>query len=164
MDVDTAFTIEGRWFVDLVCGQVATNMIQAFFYDLQAAGSRTVEAAADEPAAAPVRRAAVLGAGMMGAGIAYVSARVWGILQPFGDLEASAALRNQADKAFLGAKLGDLGDRADTEALLPTAYFPTALDQHHTEPRFLLPQQLGKHDQVALLEDAQAQRHVREQH
>jgi hypothetical protein len=89
---------------------------------------------------------------------------VWRIFQPLSDLEPSAALRNQADKAFLGAKLGDLGDRADTEALLPTAYLPTALDQHHTEPRFLVSQQLGKHDQVAFLEDAQAQRHVREEH
>jgi hypothetical protein len=77
-------------------------------------------------------------------------------------ISPSAALRNQADKAFVGAKLGDLGDRADTETLLPAAYFPTTLDQHHTEPRFPTPQQLGKHDQVALLEDAQPQWHVRE--
>ena len=51
--------------------------------------------------------------------LAYVGASMWCILQPLGDLEASAALRNQADKAFLSAKLCDLGDRADTEALLP---------------------------------------------
>ena len=35
VDVDTAFEIEGRYFVDLVTGQVAKNMIQAFFFDLQ---------------------------------------------------------------------------------------------------------------------------------
>ena len=36
VDFDTALEIEGRYFVDLVTGQVAKNMIQAFFFDLQA--------------------------------------------------------------------------------------------------------------------------------
>ena len=36
VDVDNALEIEGRYFVDLATGQVAKNMIQAFFFDLQA--------------------------------------------------------------------------------------------------------------------------------
>ena len=36
VDFDTALEIEGRYFVDLATGQVAKNMIQAFFFDLQA--------------------------------------------------------------------------------------------------------------------------------
>ena len=36
VDFDTAIEIEGRYFTDLVTGQVAKNMIQAFFFDLQA--------------------------------------------------------------------------------------------------------------------------------
>ena len=41
VDFDTALEIEGRYFVDLAKGQVAKNMIQAFFFDLQAVnGSR----------------------------------------------------------------------------------------------------------------------------
>ena len=36
VDFDNAIEIEGRYFVDLVTGQVAKNMIQAFFFDLQA--------------------------------------------------------------------------------------------------------------------------------
>ena len=41
VDFDNASEIEGRYFVDLVTGQVAKNMIQAFFFDLQrATGSR----------------------------------------------------------------------------------------------------------------------------
>ena len=41
VDFDTAIEIEGRYFVDLATGQVAKNMIQAFFFDLQAvSGSR----------------------------------------------------------------------------------------------------------------------------
>ena len=35
VDFDTALEIEGRYFVDLAKGQVAKNMIQAFFFDLQ---------------------------------------------------------------------------------------------------------------------------------
>ena len=36
VDIDTAFTIEGRYFVNLAKGQVAKNMIQAFWFDLNA--------------------------------------------------------------------------------------------------------------------------------
>jgi 3-hydroxyacyl-CoA dehydrogenase/enoyl-CoA hydratase/3-hydroxybutyryl-CoA epimerase len=90
VDVDTGFTIEGRYFVDTVVGQVSTNMIQAFFFDLQAAASR----GADEPSGRPVRRAAVLGAGMMGAGIAYVLARA-GIEVILKDVSTEAAERGR---------------------------------------------------------------------
>jgi len=73
VDVDNAFVIESRYFVELVIGQVSKNMTQAFFFDLQhikSGGSRpqgydTWQA----------RKVGVLGAGMMGAGIAYVCAR-----------------------------------------------------------------------------------------
>ncbi|WP_040600194.1 enoyl-CoA hydratase-related protein, partial [Patulibacter medicamentivorans] len=41
VDVDNALEIESRYFLDLVTGQVAKNMIQGFFFDLQAVnGSR----------------------------------------------------------------------------------------------------------------------------
>src|SRR3954466_263082 len=36
VDFDTAIEIEGRYFVDLMTSQVAKNMIQAFFFDMQA--------------------------------------------------------------------------------------------------------------------------------
>ena len=73
VDFDTALTIESRYFVELVVGQVSKNMTKAFFFDLQhinAGGSRPKE---HEPWRAT--KVAVLGAGMMGAGIAYVCAR-----------------------------------------------------------------------------------------
>jgi 3-hydroxyacyl-CoA dehydrogenase / enoyl-CoA hydratase / 3-hydroxybutyryl-CoA epimerase len=73
VDIDTAFTIEGRYFVNLATGQTAKNMIQAFWFDLNSingGGSRP-----DGYAKRPAQKVAVLGAGMMGAGIAYVSAR-----------------------------------------------------------------------------------------
>jgi 3-hydroxyacyl-CoA dehydrogenase/enoyl-CoA hydratase/3-hydroxybutyryl-CoA epimerase len=73
VDFDTAIRIEGRYFTDLARGQVAKNMIQAFWFDLN-----SINAGASRPAGLEKRQAskvAVLGAGMMGAGIAYVSAR-----------------------------------------------------------------------------------------
>ncbi|MGI8760481.1 MAG: 3-hydroxyacyl-CoA dehydrogenase NAD-binding domain-containing protein [Jatrophihabitantaceae bacterium] len=73
VDIDTAFAIEGRYFVDLARGQVAKNMIQAFWFDLNAINGGGSRPDGFEPR--PARKVAVLGAGMMGAGIAYVSAR-----------------------------------------------------------------------------------------
>jgi 3-hydroxyacyl-CoA dehydrogenase/enoyl-CoA hydratase/3-hydroxybutyryl-CoA epimerase len=73
VDIDTALTIEGRYFVDLARGQIAKNMIKAFWFDLN-----SITAGGSRPAGYPrrkVTRVAVLGAGMMGAGIAYVCAR-----------------------------------------------------------------------------------------
>jgi 3-hydroxyacyl-CoA dehydrogenase/enoyl-CoA hydratase/3-hydroxybutyryl-CoA epimerase len=73
VDFDSASEIEGRYFVDLVTSQVAKNMIQAFFFDLQrATGDRGRPAQIErfEP-----RKVVVLGAGMMGAAIAYVCAK-----------------------------------------------------------------------------------------
>ncbi|MBG0567586.1 3-hydroxyacyl-CoA dehydrogenase NAD-binding domain-containing protein [Actinoplanes aureus] len=69
VDVDTAFVIESRYFVELVTGPVAKNMISAFFFDLNAVNNRDI---GDVP---PITKVAVLGAGMMGAAIAYVCAR-----------------------------------------------------------------------------------------
>jgi 3-hydroxyacyl-CoA dehydrogenase / enoyl-CoA hydratase / 3-hydroxybutyryl-CoA epimerase len=73
VDFDTASRIESRYFTKLVTGQVAKNMIQAFFFDLQhitSGGSRP-----DGIGKTPINKIGVLGAGMMGAGIAYVSAK-----------------------------------------------------------------------------------------
>jgi 3-hydroxyacyl-CoA dehydrogenase / enoyl-CoA hydratase / 3-hydroxybutyryl-CoA epimerase len=73
VDFDNAMTIETRYFVDLVTGQTSKNMIQAFWFDLQ-----SINNGGARPAGVPTSKAtrvAVLGAGMMGAGIAYVCAR-----------------------------------------------------------------------------------------
>lgn len=74
VDVDTALRIESRWFVDLAAGQQSKNLIQAFFFDRQAVAKGASRPAGVAPRA--VRRLAVLGAGMMGAGIAHAAAAV----------------------------------------------------------------------------------------
>ena len=92
VDVDTALRIEGRYFVDLARGQVAKNMIKAFWFDLN-----SINAGGSRPEGYPTRRAtkvAVLGAGMMGAGIAYVAARN-GIDVVLKDVSVDAAQRGK---------------------------------------------------------------------
>ncbi|MGC7099419.1 3-hydroxyacyl-CoA dehydrogenase NAD-binding domain-containing protein [Amycolatopsis lurida] len=73
VDFDTAQLIETRYFVHLATGQVAKNMTKAFFFDLQhinSGGSRP-----DGFEKYTAKKVGVLGAGMMGAAIAYVSAK-----------------------------------------------------------------------------------------
>jgi 3-hydroxyacyl-CoA dehydrogenase / enoyl-CoA hydratase / 3-hydroxybutyryl-CoA epimerase len=98
VDFDTAIEIEGRYFVDLVCGQVSKNMIQAFFFDMQKAGGdrdRPEGIEQFQPA-----KMVVLGAGMMGAGIAYVCAKA-GIDVVLKDVELEAAERGKSYSAKL---------------------------------------------------------------
>ena len=73
VDFDTASRIESRYLTSLVVNQGSKNMIQAFFFDLQAINSGSLRPQGIEPWKAT--KVGVLGAGMMGAGIAYVCAR-----------------------------------------------------------------------------------------
>jgi 3-hydroxyacyl-CoA dehydrogenase/enoyl-CoA hydratase/3-hydroxybutyryl-CoA epimerase len=73
VDIDTALVIESRYLIELLSGQVAKNMIKAFFFDLQHINSGGSRPQGYEKFTA--QKVAVLGAGMMGAGIAYVCAR-----------------------------------------------------------------------------------------
>ncbi len=90
---DDALKIEGRYFVELATGQVAKNMIQAFFFDLQRVNGDRNRPEGIEPYAA--KKVAVLGAGMMGAAIAYVSAQA-GIEVVLKDVSLEAAQRGKA--------------------------------------------------------------------
>ncbi len=77
-DFDTASRIESRYLTNLVVNQGSKNMIQAFFFDLQAINSGSLRPFDRCPSTSSPWKATkvgVLGAGMMGAGIAYVCAR-----------------------------------------------------------------------------------------
>ncbi|MFG2115367.1 3-hydroxyacyl-CoA dehydrogenase NAD-binding domain-containing protein [Streptomyces sp. NPDC048718] len=163
VDFETALTIESRYFTELVTGQTAKNMIQAFFFDLQA-----VNSGANRPqgiAARPVRKVAVLGAGMMGAGIAYSCARA-GIEVVLKDVSTEAAAKGKAYSEKLCAKAvakgrttqekadallglitptGDVADLAGCDAVIEAVFEDTALKhkvfqeiQHVVEPDALL--------------------------
>ena len=72
VDVDTALTIESRYFTYLATGQISKNMIGTFWHGLNA-----IKAGASRPkdvAKWQATKVGVLGAGMMGAGIAYSTA------------------------------------------------------------------------------------------
>ena len=73
VDVDNALLIETQYFVSLATGQVSKNMIKAFFFDLQGIMKGSSRPEGFETYTA--KKIVILGAGMMGAGIAYVSAR-----------------------------------------------------------------------------------------
>ena len=98
VDFDTASRIESRYLTKLVTGQNSKNMIQAFFFDLQAINSGSQR----PPGIPPYRaeRVAVLGAGMMGAGIAYACARA-GMQVLLKDVSLEAAERGKAHAAVI---------------------------------------------------------------
>ena len=93
VDFDTAIEIEGRYFVDLLTGQVSKNMIQAFFFDLQQVNGDRDRPEGIEPFKA--KKVVVLGAGMMGAAIAYVCAKA-GIEVVLKDVSLEAAETGKA--------------------------------------------------------------------
>ncbi|MFF5764835.1 3-hydroxyacyl-CoA dehydrogenase NAD-binding domain-containing protein [Streptomyces tanashiensis] len=113
VDFETALVIESRYFTELVIGQTAKNMIQAFFFDLQA-----VNSGASRPkdvAKRQVRKVAVLGAGMMGAGIAYSCARA-GIEVVLKDVSAESAAKGKAYSEKLCAKAVSRGRTTQEKA------------------------------------------------
>ncbi len=124
VDFDTASRIESRYFTSLVTGQVAKNMIQAFFFDLQhitGGGSRP-----EGIGKTPINKIGVLGAGMMGAGIAYVSAKA-GFDVVLKDVSIEAAQKGKGYSEKLEAKALERGKTTEekSKALLdritPTA-------------------------------------------
>ena len=106
VDFDPATRIESRYFAELVTGQVAKNMIQAFFFDLQhinGGGSRP-----EDIGKTPIKKIGVLGAGMMGAGIAYVSAKA-GFDVVLKDVSLEAAQKGKGYSEKLEAKALERG-------------------------------------------------------
>ncbi|GAA1661240.1 3-hydroxyacyl-CoA dehydrogenase NAD-binding domain-containing protein [Fodinicola feengrottensis] len=93
VDIDTATKIETRYLFDVASGQVSTNMIKAFFFDLQAINKGGSRPDGYQPWTS--KKVLVLGAGMMGAGIAYSAARS-GIEVVLKDVSLEAAEKGKA--------------------------------------------------------------------
>ncbi len=108
VDFDTASRIESRYLVELIVGQQFKNMTQAFFFDLGAINAGRSRPDGIEPTT--VEKVAVLGAGMMGAGIAYVTAQA-GMNVVLKDISQEAADQGKAysqkllDKALERGKI-----------------------------------------------------------
>lgn len=89
---DTALKIEARWFTQVLMNPSSSAMIRSLFINKEA-----LEKGANRPKVAnqTVKKVGVLGAGMMGAGIAYVSANA-GIEVVLIDSNQEAAERGKA--------------------------------------------------------------------
>ncbi|BCO34512.1 3-hydroxyacyl-CoA dehydrogenase [Mycobacterium heckeshornense] len=124
VDFDTASRIESRYFTSLVTSQVAKNMIQAFFFDLQHINSGGSRPEGYEKTT--FKKVAVLGAGMMGAAIAYVCAKA-GMDVVLKDVSLEAAQRGKEYSEKLEAKALQRGKTTQqrSDALLSRIH-PTA--------------------------------------
>ncbi|WP_067477689.1 3-hydroxyacyl-CoA dehydrogenase NAD-binding domain-containing protein [Nocardia amamiensis] len=124
VDIDNASLIESRYFVHLLTGPVAKNMIQAFFFDLQTinnGGSRPKDVPKQE-----IKKIGVLGAGMMGAGIAYVSAKAgYQVVLKDVSIEAAERGKNYSEKieakALSRGKTTEEKSKALLDRITPTA-------------------------------------------
>ena len=124
LDIDTALRIEGREFTRIATNPVAKNMISTFFFQLN-----NINGGASRPKDQeknPTRKVGILGAGMMGQGIAYVSAMA-GIEVVLKDISQEAADKGKAYSQKLLKKRVSRGqmDQAKAksvlELILPTA-------------------------------------------
>jgi 3-hydroxyacyl-CoA dehydrogenase/enoyl-CoA hydratase/3-hydroxybutyryl-CoA epimerase len=101
VDFETATRIESRYFVKLVLSQVAKNMIGTFWFQLN-----ELNAGASRPQGIDkhkTKKVGILGAGMMGAGIAYASATC-GIEVVLKDISLEAAEKGKGYTEKLLAK------------------------------------------------------------
>ena len=131
VDVDTALRIEGRWFADLVGTPIQRNLTKAFFFDLthlNKGGSRPSAV----PRSAPVAKVGVVGAGMMGAGIAAACAKRGIDVVVMDVAEELVARAGAAHERITGT--GALEDLAGCEVVIEAVFEDQAL-KHDTYRR-----------------------------
>ncbi|UUY04578.1 3-hydroxyacyl-CoA dehydrogenase NAD-binding domain-containing protein [Svornostia abyssi] len=123
LEFDAALEVETRYLLDCATSQVAKNMINAFFFNLQTVTKR------DRPEGHETfepKKMVMLGAGMMGAAIAYVSARA-GIEVVLKDVTLEAAEKGKEYSETLVRKAVDRGrmteekGQALLDRIIPTA-------------------------------------------
>ncbi|WP_310644688.1 3-hydroxyacyl-CoA dehydrogenase NAD-binding domain-containing protein [Limnohabitans sp.] len=124
VDFDTAMRIESRYLAGLMTSQVARNMINTFFFNMN-----SIKGGQSRPKAAPrykPQKVGILGAGMMGSGIAYSQASR-GIATVLKDVSVEAAEKGKAYSHKLTQKRVDKGRMAvDKQAALLSLIQPTA--------------------------------------
>ena len=126
VDFETAMRIESRGLAELALTPQAKNMINTFFFQMN-----KVNGGASRPKAIPpqkTEKVGILGAGMMGQGIAYSSAMV-GIEVVLKDISLDAAVKGKAYTQALLQKRVDKGRMtAEKMAQVLSLIHPTASD------------------------------------
>lgn len=100
-NIEEATAVETRYFVELVTGTTSKNMMQAFFFDLQycnGGGQRPKDVEKKQ-----FKKLGMVGAGMMGAAIAYVAAKA-GMEVVLKDIKMEAAEKGKSYSEGLEAK------------------------------------------------------------
>ena len=124
VDVDTALRIESRYLASLMTGPVARNMVNTFFFNLNA-----IRAGQSRPQGVPRYRpgkVGILGAGMMGAGMAYAQASR-GIATVLKDVSLDKAEHGKAHSQRLTQQRVDKGRMSPPEQQALLAHItPTA--------------------------------------
>ena len=113
VDFDTAMRIESRGLTELALTPVAKNMINTFFFNLNQINGGASRPNDIEPQT--TQKVGVLGAGMMGQGIAYVSAMA-GIEVVLKDISQDAAEKGKAYTEGLLKKRVERGRMTEDKA------------------------------------------------
>lgn len=126
VDFDTALQIEARWFTKVLMNPSSTAMIRSLFINKQA-----LEKGANRPKNVPdlsVKKLGIIGAGLMGAGIAYVAARA-GIEVVLLDQNQESAEKGKAyssnilDKAIARKRSSEEKKQALLDNITPTSQY-----------------------------------------
>jgi 3-hydroxyacyl-CoA dehydrogenase/enoyl-CoA hydratase/3-hydroxybutyryl-CoA epimerase len=128
VDFDTAAKIEARYFLSLLLDQTARNMMIAFFVQMNALGKGASRPAGYDQST--VEKLGLLGAGQMGAGIAFIAARK-GIEVVLKDVSLEAAQRGKAysEQVCANHKRIDPAEATDILArITPTDDYATLAD------------------------------------
>jgi 3-hydroxyacyl-CoA dehydrogenase/enoyl-CoA hydratase/3-hydroxybutyryl-CoA epimerase len=126
VDFDTALRIESRYLARIYTGAQARAMVSAFFFDMNAVKSGRSRPA-DVPRSRPLK-VGVLGAGMMGAGIAWANASR-GIPTVLKDVSLDKAQAGKAHGAALAGERVAKGRMSEAErAALLEHIVPTDRD------------------------------------
>jgi 3-hydroxyacyl-CoA dehydrogenase/enoyl-CoA hydratase/3-hydroxybutyryl-CoA epimerase len=124
VDYDTATRIESRKLAKLMVGQTTKNMVTAFFFDMNA-----IKSGKSRPKVVPKwkpTKVGILGAGMMGAGIAHACASR-GIACVLKDVDASKAragfesVRKITAPLVAKARMTEMQQAALLNLIMPTA-------------------------------------------
>ncbi|QUM84958.1 3-hydroxyacyl-CoA dehydrogenase NAD-binding domain-containing protein [Moritella sp. 28] len=121
VDIDTALRIETRYFIYVIRSQVAKNMMNTFWHqynEIKAGASRP-----KEHALTTFSKIGVLGAGMMGAGIAYALAShgITVILKDI-SLEKAVFAKSYSASILANCKLSDAEKSRILQRIIPTKY------------------------------------------